>query len=242
MTLTSGDNFKGSMHINPHYEDRRSHVKPNAYLNRTVYLNGISVSILNENYRPDKFGEGAVRIKIRWDKYDVENDVRWCADSIRLSANDFDNSFFSLNIKNGATVLIDRSLSPTYDYRDSAHLNFTVPTVFTCLKNSAIMIEGGGRITVEHGSILEMDSLSLIHLRPKTEIIVRNGGRLIMRGGSRINTEGGKIIIEETGAFEFDSDAMVHLISTKSALQIKGKVIIDGRERKLRKKDIRIFY
>ncbi len=143
MTLTGKSNHQnGSYQLDPAQSGYE-------YLNRTIYLNGISIKILEENYLPATFGQGAVKVQINWDDYDVINDVRWCADSIRLSKNDFVQGAYSLNVKNGSKILIDRSLSPTYDYSDAAHQNFTVPTVFTCLKDSKANIEANGSIVVE---------------------------------------------------------------------------------------------
>jgi hypothetical protein len=233
MTLTSNDNFKKSLRINPNYQDPRSHNFPNAYLNRTIYLNGISISILNENYKPEIFGNGAVRISVRWDKYNVINDVRWCADSIRLSPNDFNQSDYSLNIKNGSTVLIDRSLSPTYDYRDSLHENFTVPTVFTCLGNSRINVEDGGKIIVDNKSIFEMNDSSYINLRRKSEIRIKNGGRIVINAGAFIDLGNSKLIVEKGATMEFSKGAKIHAAKIKSALQVKGKLVVDGKEERL---------
>jgi hypothetical protein len=199
MTLTSNDVFKGSLKLNPQAIDQKANTQPNAYLNRTIYLNGISVSILEENYLPAKFGTGAVKIKVRWDKYDVENDVRWCADSIRLSANDFSINDYSLNIKNGSTVLIDRSKSPTYDYKDSAHVDFTVPTVFTCLKSSKIRIEENGNIILDNGSVFELMDGSRIDLDRNAKIIIRNKSKLILNGNAVINLKKKKQIKKEKG-------------------------------------------
>ncbi len=211
MTLTSNDNFKGSLKLNPHSANAKTNIQPNGYLNRTIYLNGISISILKENYLPEKFGPGAVKVEVRWDKYDVVNDVRWCADSIRLSQNDFDSSSYSLKIKNGSTVLIDRSLSPTYDYSDSAHINFTVPTVFTCLENSKIHLEGGGKIIIDNESIFELKAKSIIDLDPKAQIIIRRGSKLIMYPNSTINLKNRKQIVVEPGSkLEYHPGALIN--------------------------------
>ena len=220
MTLTSNDNFKGSLKLDPHKIMPNTNFRPNEYLNRTVYLNGISISILNENYQPEKFGNGAVRIQIRWDKYDVQNDVRWCADSIRLSQNDFDKKAYSLNIKNRSTVLIDRSLSPTYDYSDSNHINFTVPTVFTCLKDSKINLEEGSKIIIDSGSIFELNENSRIDVNTNAKIIVKRGSKLILYPGSVINLKNKKqIVIESGGKLQCLEGATIYYGSKKIKLQ-----------------------
>jgi hypothetical protein len=91
--------YPACIFVNPDYQDSQSHNFPYGYPNRTIYLNGISNSILNENYKPETFGNSAVRISVRWDKYNVVNDVRWCPHSMRHSPNNFNQSDYSVNIK-----------------------------------------------------------------------------------------------------------------------------------------------
>ena len=81
--------------------------------NRKIWLNGISVKISEENYTPSVFGPGAIKIEVKWDDYSVKNNVRWCADEIILSPNDFNNSNYSLELKTGVNILLDQGLSPT---------------------------------------------------------------------------------------------------------------------------------
>ncbi len=200
MTYTSGDNFLASRKMDI--------VKYSPYENRTIYLNGISVSILENNFDAGRFGEGAMKVKVRWNDYSVKNDVRWCADSIRLCSNDFDPADYSLVIKKGVSVWIDKGKSPTYDYLDKDRKEFTLPTVFTCLENSKVNIENKGILIVDNGSTMELDSLSRIDLSSGAKIIVRNGSTLHLKSGAVINLskkgqirtqKGGKIIVD-TGA------------------------------------------
>jgi hypothetical protein len=81
-----------------------------SYENRTVWLNGISVELLGENVD----GNGAVKVKVRFDDYEVNNDVRWCG-NIKLSPN-YQNpnlSNYALNLMQGKTIVLDRGKSPT---------------------------------------------------------------------------------------------------------------------------------
>ncbi len=227
MTLTSGDNFDNILSLDPNDPSGN-----NAYLNRTVYLNGISVSILSENFQPGVFGPGAVHVRVKWDNYDIINNVRWCADSIRLSSNDFNVADYSLNVKNGSKVLIDRSLSPTYDYKNSTAIpylqNFTVHTTFTCLENSKINVEANGEIIVDNGSVLELMNNSRIDIQTDAKITVKNGGKLILNPGSLINVNnGGRIIIEDDGTLDYFPNATINLPGNQSVLEIKGTLKIE---------------
>ena len=202
MTYTSGDNFLSSrkMDIN----------KYSPYENRTIYLNGLSVTILENNFDVERFGEGAIKIKIKWNDYVVDNKVRWCADSIRLNANDFDSSKYSLIIKKDASVWIDRGKSPTYDYSDKIRNGFTAPTVFSCLENSNISIESGGELIIDNGSLLELETNSKIDISEGAKIIVRNGGMLHLKNGAKINvSRRARIIIEKDGMQKKDDGAVI---------------------------------
>ena len=193
MTLTSGDNHKSVLKIDPGKV---------AYENRTIYLNGISVSILDNNFEPERFGNGTMKIKIRWNDYEVNQDVRWCADSIRLGKNSFDSSDYSLLITDKSTVLVDRGLSPAYDYSDSVRKNFTVPTTFSCLPDSKIKIESGSLLVIDNGSTLELDENSMIKIFPGARIMVKNKSKLIMKPGSVIEIgRKAKVIVDKSSEF-----------------------------------------
>jgi len=73
---------------------------------RKVYLNGISIEILNQN--PD----GTMQVQIRFDDVDVDNDVRWCAEEIVLNTVS-SPSGYSLNLKAGKTITLDQGTTAT---------------------------------------------------------------------------------------------------------------------------------
>ncbi len=49
-----------------------------SFENRTIWLNGLSVEIISGNVDLASYGQGAIKVKIRWDDYIVDQDVRWC--------------------------------------------------------------------------------------------------------------------------------------------------------------------
>jgi hypothetical protein len=202
MTYTSGDNFMSArkMDIN----------KNSPYENRTVYLNGLNISILKNNYEKDKFGDGAIKIKIRWNDYEVKKDVRWCADSIRLCPNDFDTSAYSLTVKKNVSVWIDRGKSPTYDYIDKIRNDFTAPTVFSSLENSKILVEEKGKLIIDNGSSFEIENNSGIDLLSGARIIVKNGSVIHLKAGSKINlSRRSKIVFESGGKIIKDDGSVI---------------------------------
>ncbi len=194
------------------------------YENRTIWLSGLSVSIL------DELPNGDVRIKVRWDDYDVENDVRWCADMINLSPNDFNINDYSLNIINGSNVLIDRGLSPTY-LKARGQINgnyiFSEVTHFISLPDSKIKIDNNSSITVDNGSILEMKSGSIMDINSGAKLIVKRGSKLILNPGSTINVNNGaRIIIEDDASVDYLRNPVINLNGSNAVFEINGMLNI----------------
>lgn len=202
LTYTSGDNFLAAMKTDVN--------KYSPYENRTIYLNGLSVTILENDYDSVRFGKGAIKIRVKWNDYTVENDVRWCADSIRLNPNDFDSSAYALIINKNVNVRVDRGKSPTYDYSDKNRGGFTAPTIFSCLENAKINIKTGGKLVIDHNSLFELNANSRIDISRKGKIIVKNGGVLYLKRGAQINiSKKGRIIFEKGGVLKKEDGGII---------------------------------
>ena len=65
---------------------------------RTTYLNGVSIEMI------EQCSNGDIRVRVRFDDVDIDDDVRWCSQDIRL--NQINGNGYSLNIKKNKTVLI----------------------------------------------------------------------------------------------------------------------------------------
>ena len=78
---------------------------------------------------------GTITIQIRWDNYEVNNNVRWCGNMV-LSPHDFDISKPSLILQTGNKLLLDRGQSPQFhkatEKDKKGEWLFTDPTVLTC--------------------------------------------------------------------------------------------------------------
>lgn len=79
---------------------------PNNNNIRTTYLNGISMEILEQN------PNGNIKVKVRFDDVDIDNDVRWCSDSIVLNEIPT-SSGYSLHVKPNKTITLDQGLTAT---------------------------------------------------------------------------------------------------------------------------------
>lgn len=67
--------------------------------NRHVFLNGLRVDVLEG----DVDGEGAIKVRIRWDDYNVDRNVRWC-DSIILTE--------GVHLVEGHMITLDQGRTP----------------------------------------------------------------------------------------------------------------------------------
>ncbi len=161
--------------------------KPSLYENRTIWLNGLSVEIIDENHE-----KGTITVQIRWDNYEVNDDVRWCG-NIVLSPNDFDNSKPSLVLKKGNKLLLDRGESPVFNKATEKDKNdewiFTDPTVFTCVKDSYFYLEPNSQLVIDNNSKLILKSGAKLVASAKSKIIIKPGSELITEDGAQLILE-----------------------------------------------------
>ncbi|MBL0053930.1 MAG: hypothetical protein IPP29_21770 [Bacteroidetes bacterium] len=197
------------------------------YENRTIWLNGVSVEILQENFSPFTFGQGAIKVRVKFDDYDVDRNVRWCGE-IKLSPNDFNISNPSLVVKAGKEIQLDRGESPTqvYAYNANPPYVFTKPTYFTCLPNSITVMESNSKIIVDNGSTLHLNSNSKIEMNSGAQIIVKNNSKLILDPSACIKVNNGASIYIETGSTIVYDQAVVQLVGVNSVLDIAGTLDI----------------
>jgi hypothetical protein len=199
----------------------------NTFENRTIHVNGLSIEIIDERdnttWGNNMMGEIPVdlEVQIRWDDYDIVNDVRWCAPAIELHPSVHytggaldDPAEYSLNIKTGNSVTLDRGLSPTqhvaFDTDPvTGEYRFTQPTVMTCDANSYFHIEPDADLYIRNGSTLEMLGGSKLELASGARVHVESGCTLkiandaelkIFQGGLVEVEAGGTLIIENTTA------------------------------------------
>lgn len=150
--------------------------------NRTIFLNGISVEILDKPVPVP----GAIFVRIRFDDYTISQNARWCADTIFLQDSEADKPL-ELTVKNNSVLHIDRGLTPTrilHPDTISQKLVYTQPTVFVIGKNSRLHILPGSTLRITNGSVLMvMEGASLI-LDKNARLIISDDSRVIFKEGS----------------------------------------------------------
>ena len=158
--------------------------------NRTIWLNGLSISFM-------ELDAGRIQVKIRWDDFEIEEDVRWCGEIV-LSPNHIDESLPSLIVNKCKKLTLDRGASPTVPFSlgkdvEGNHM-FADTTTFTLSKGSVmeleeksqLILQADSRLVVSSGSTLNLGKRSKLIVHPNAQLIVEPGGELIKQPGSRI--------------------------------------------------------
>lgn len=164
--------------------------------NRYIFLNGLRVDIL------EQLADGSIRVRIVWDDYDVNQDVRWC-DSIVLNERVY--------LKPGKTITIDQGLTPVQATKPvffNGEKIFADPTVFTCKngslfrqeKNSTVDVVNNSTLMLEHGSVYEIGDNAVLNIRDGATLCVKSGATLKVLGRGHVEVRNGGYICIEDGA------------------------------------------
>lgn len=163
--------------------------------NRAVRLNGVSVTILEELL------DGSIKVKVDFDKTDVENDVRW-AGNIELPAISGSNGY-SLNLKTTKTINIDQGYTATKidnPMTINGEKYFVDNTVFTALSSSYFHLESNATVNVINGSTLKLTNGSKMELEAGATLHIAANSSLIVENGAELNLKPGANLIIDQGA------------------------------------------
>lgn len=193
---------------------------------RKTYLNGISVEML------EQLPNGDIKILVRFDDVDINNDTRWCSDSIVLNPINT-NSGYSLNLKESKTILLDQGLTATR-MTDPVVFNdkkiFASPTVFTIMPDADIHLEPSSRIILDNASMMHMSDNSSCVVEDSGYLEVKNGTTLQLDDCSSLVINGnGKLIVRTGAELRISPNAILAFKNGLNNLLIEDGVIIpDG--------------
>lgn len=187
--------------------------------NKTSYLNGLSVEFV------EQLADGSIKVRVRFDDYDVVNDVRWCGDIVLKEM---------VILKKGKTITFDRGFSPTreekYEIFNGMKL-FNDPTSFVAEKGSVFGMESDSKVIVRNGSTLTFKAGSAIALNDGARLVVESGSKLCIEKGAVINLSGdSQIVIEDGATFDFEYGAMLSLSDPESIIKIYENFINEGMD------------
>jgi len=147
--------------------------------NRAVLLNGISVKILEER------SDGSVLVDVRFNNTLIENNIRWCADSIIL--NPIADAEFDLELAAKKQLMLDHGRSPTRNVDPVLRRNewvFVSPTKLHVTNGAKVKLNKKSVVTIDNGSSLHFYSGSVLKLEPKAAIRLKNKATLIIEKGA----------------------------------------------------------
>jgi hypothetical protein len=150
--------------------------------NRTVYLNGIRVELLEQRI------DGAIIVRVSAGDTRVNNDVTWCADSIVLPPLRGVEGR-SLIMTSGRRMLIDRSLTGTrmaMQGEERGRRYFAPPSRFTISTGATVLFEPGSELRLETGSTMHLMPGSEFALDRSAKINVEAGSRIIVHGDAKL--------------------------------------------------------
>lgn len=191
---------------------------------RKTYLNGISVEILEQDAT-----NGNIKVRIRFDDVDVDNDVRWCSDSIILN-NIPTSSGYSLNVKQGKTILLDQGLNATrmknpIDYHGQKI--FSSPTTFIVQPDVKIHLDTAASIVLENSSKLYFRERSSCVIEDRGTLIVKRGTVLQLDDCASLVINGtGKLIVEKGAELRISPMAILAFQNGLQNLDMESGVII----------------
>ena len=153
--------------------------------NRTVYLNGISVELLEQR------ADGAILLHVRSGDTRLVNDVRWCADSIVLPAlRGYRGT--ALTLAEGKTLKIDRSGTPTRmaeQEKDHGKAWFSPPTRFIVAAGAQVVLERKAKLQLLHGSELHLYPGSVLRMEKKAKLDLAAGTRMVLHGNAQVEAK-----------------------------------------------------
>ncbi len=149
-----------------------SGVKPTADDNRRIYLNGLSVEVLEQR------ADGSIKIRIRWDDFEIPTHVRWCGD-ILLKEN--------VVLKRGGSITLDQGYSPqvaeAVQKIDGANV-FVEPTIMEVDSGANLKLEKFSNLWIKAGSTLLIRKGANVEIGKNSAIVVERGGHLFIEKGA----------------------------------------------------------
>lgn len=189
-----------------------------------IYLNGISFTVLSHN------SDNSVTVKIEMDDYDINNSTRYTGDII-LSPNPVSSSNYSLNLKNGKLLEIDKSGTPNR-HTITSNNDFINPTVFTVEpgayfhveQNATVDVLNGSTLHLKAGSKMELESGAVLRInKVNSKLIIEDGAELYLKPGATLR------ITSEAGMEYYNSTAGKGLlVGSTSYTGNPAKVVVNG--------------
>lgn len=200
--------------LNPQYGIQRQ----GSPANRTVLLNGISVEIMEE------MADGTIKVLVKFDDVEINNDVRWCADTILLPVINKDGA--DLNLAAKKKIHLDQGLTTTgftHPLNYKGQNVFAGPTVMECLHGTSVFMNNNSQFIVDNGSTLIINSEAEINLESRAEIVIKNGSTLIIDPGANVVLNKNSVIsVDKTSSITYNEASFIKK-HKRVKIKINGK-------------------
>jgi len=194
-------------------EDYKPNFKPMLNDNRNIYLNGLYIEVVEE------YDNGDIKVKIKFDDFTVNNNVRWCGDIVLNE---------KLIIDNNSSVKIDLGKTPSHPSNPIVHKGkkyFSRYSSFTSNIGSELIIKSGSKLEFDENSSFVLMSGAKLVIEEGAELIIKENSSFIIEAGANVLVYG-KIIIDENSKI-LSKGGHIRLVNEMSRLVLHGALVID---------------
>ena len=177
--------------------------------NRYIWLNGLSVEIVEKN-------DDSIRIRVAWDDFKINSDNRWCG-PIMLTER--------AELQPRKTLTLDYGQTPTRPCNPvvlNGRKVFADPTTFTCLNGSFFKQEPSSTVNVQNLSTLVLEAGSEYEIHDGATLNILNTGTLHIKSGATLRIYGtGHLEVHSNGYICIEDGAIIELVDSLSAINLR---------------------
>ncbi len=185
---------------------------PRDYDNEKIYLNGLSFEVLE--CRPPN---GDIKVRIRYNDFDVNNDVRWCGPIVLNER---------VDLKNG-TIILDQGFTPTRPVNPimfGEQKIYASPTVFTnkpfaefnMFEATQTVVKNNSAFILEHHGALNIKDDAVFTVKSGSTLALHNGSSIFIQGSGRLEIEAGAYV-----CFEHEDSVFITLEDPLSVINFR---------------------
>ncbi len=157
--------------------------------NRKLYLTGLSIKMIDTDSA--NTGMKAYTVKVRWDDYDVKQNVNWTGDIVLKE---------QLNLLQGKTLILEQNKTANQIDKDPVSNYFAKTTFLTCESNSTFNMAANSAVSLKDKSSFIMNANCTLTIQDGAMITVETGSTLQIKAGANLNVIGtGKIVVKSGG-------------------------------------------
>jgi len=168
------------------YSNKRVATTIASYENRTIFLNGISITLVEEGIAPD--GNPGMKVRLEWDDFKVTGALRWCG-SIRLPAY---GGKGKLELLSGTRLTLARGNSPQVGVGrklPDGSWDFSENTRLVVDSGAVLRMHPGSKLQLRDSSVLEILPHGSLEIDRKARVQKDATSRIILHPGARIKNE-----------------------------------------------------